>query len=683
MRLGSGVFGCAGKGLSVALATVMFAGVPVRAQEDLTPLDVVLLKSVSGVFPSPDGDRVVFTRSEPRTPDQTPGVPWSRLYVLTGGGEEAVLPDRRSVGSVAWMPDGSRLTFLDRREGDPGPQLYSMDLDAREPRRVFEEPLGIVQYRWAPNGSSIAFTAALATPAVRAGAREAGFGQIVYDEDWNPLGLFIWDAETGEVRRIEAPGSVFNLEWSPDGTRLLTTIAPRGLFDDQLQLARLHVVDVAAGTVRRLVDNPGKLGQIGWSPDGSRIAFTGSVDAQDPHAGNLFVADAVTGETTSLTPGFLGMVQGFEWLEVDRMRLRASRGAASFSSDFTVSTREWADLPTGDFAFTAVRTVGDRVFATGSSPRYPTEIHSLEGKEWVRRTDSNPDLDDVALSRQEVYAFEASDGVEVEGILMYPLDFQVGVRYPLVVAVHGGPEDHLTNGWLTNYVNWGQLLSRRGFFVWLPNYRSSTGRGVAFAKADHGDLAGREFQDQLDAIDHFVDRGWVDPARVGLGGMSYGGYAGAWAATKQTDRYAAAIAMVPITHAATQHLTTDIPWEYYFSHYQEMWPTEQWKYMEERSPLAYAEDARTPLLLAGGLSDPRVHPSQPLMLYRAVKETTDTPVRLVQYPGEGHGNRTNVYQYDFLLRSLRWFEYYLRPGDHRLDSLPPLDVDYGAWIGVR
>ena len=104
-----------------------------------------------------------------------------------------------------------------------------------------------------------------------------------------------------------------------------------------------------------------------------------------------------------------------------------------------------------------------------------------------------------------------------------------------------------------------------------------------------------------------------------------------------------------------------------------------WDFMEERSPLTYAPRTRTPLFIAGGTSDPRVHPSQPFMLYRAVETSTDTPVRYVQYPGEPHGNRTNVFRYDYLLRTLRWFAHYLRPGDHRGDQPPPLDVDYGAW----
>jgi dipeptidyl aminopeptidase/acylaminoacyl peptidase len=667
------------------LASVAAPGSSV-AQEGLSPLDVVMLRSVSGVYPSPDGDRVAFTRSIPRGPDQGVGGGFTNLFIVDtegDGGERALISGTRSIGGVTWAPGGESLTFLERRDGDSGRQLYALPLAGGEPVRVFESSLGIGQYRWRPDGGAVAFTATLPPPDGRARARAAGFQQRVHDEDWNPIGLFIWFRESGEIRAMDLPGSVFALDWSPDGSRLALAIAPRNLTDDFYMFSRIHLLDVESGDVRQLVDNPGKLGPMGWSPDGSALAYISAVDARDPHAGMLFMADARTGEVTSLTPGLEGMVHGFEWLEPETMRLVLSRGAQSVVSDFDVGGRGFRDLPATGTAFGSVHTAGGTVAAVVSGPRHPGELYTLADGTWTRRTVSNPGLEEVALSRQEIHSFTARDGVDVEGILLYPLDFQEGVRYPLVIVVHGGPESHYNNGWMTGYSTWGQLLSRKGYFVWYPNYRSSTGRGVEYAKDDHGDLAGTEFDDQVDAIRHFADLGWVDPDRVGLGGGSYGGYAGAWAATRQTEYFAAAVAFVPIAHVATKYLTTDIPWEYYYVHYEEEWPFEQWDYMEERSPLTYAPQSRTPLLLAGGTADPRVHPSQPFMLYRAIEATTGTPVRYVQYPGEGHGNSSNVYRYDYLLRVLRWFDHYLRPGDHRSDPLPPLDLDYGPWLEGR
>jgi dipeptidyl aminopeptidase/acylaminoacyl peptidase len=392
-----------------------------------------------------------------------------------------------------------------------------------------------------------------------------------------------------------------------------------------------------------------------------------------------FVVDVGTGAVTELLPAFEGMVHQIEWVSPGRLRMLVSRGIERRVADLMVRDGSWQHLAGFDGAITEFATAGGTVAAVASGPTHPGELYTLRSGTWMRRTNSNPWLDTISLGRQEVYRFTASDGAEIEGVVLYPLGFDSNRRYPLVIVVHGGPESHYGNQWMTGYSSWGQLLSRTGYFVWYPNYRSSTGRGVAFAKNDHGDLMGREFQDHLDAIAHFVERGWVDSARVGIGGGSYGGYTAAWAATRHTAHFAAAVSFVPIVHVPTKWLTTDIPWEYYYVHYEESWPYAQWEYLRERSPLTYAPQTRTPLLVLGGASDTRIDPSQPFMLYRAVKLMTETPVRYVRYPGEGHGNGTNVYRYDYLLRTLRWFRHYLRPGDHRRDPPPPLDLEYAGW----
>ena len=665
--------------LSVLLLAFLVAS-PLTAQRDLTPLDVVTMKSVAGVFPSPDGHRIAFTRSEPRRPADPPGAAYTTLSLVDADGERVLVAGAANVGGVEWWPDGSALTFVERREGDAGRQLYALSMQGGDPTRVFTTDLSIGVFRWRPRGgTAVAFTASAPVPAARAAARARGFTQTVVDEDWSPTNLYVWTPADG-VRQLQVPGSVFDLAWSQDGALLAVALAPRPLTDDSYMFKRIHVVDAATGAVRKLVDNPGKLGAFVWSPDGMRIAYVSAADARDPHAGMLYLADVSTGVVTSLTEGFEGMVHDLQWRDPGRIRAVVSRGVDSHVADLDVRTRQWTDLPGMDMRIESAVTAVTAVAAVVSGPTHPSEVYTLEGGTWTRRTNSNPWLDGVALTRQAVHRFTASDGVTIEGVLLYPRDFHDGTRYPLVIVAHGGPESHYGNQWVTTYNEWGQLLSREQYFVWYPNYRSSTGRGVAFAKADHGDPMGREFQDHLDAIDDFVGRGWVDRARVGIGGGSYGGYTAAWAATRHTEHFAAAVGFVPITWVPGLVLSSDIPWEFHFVHYEEQWPHQAWNFMQDRSPLTYAPNTRTPLLIAGGTSDPRVHPSQPFMLYRAVETSTDTPVRYVQYPGEGHGNRTNVFRYDFTLRTLRWFRHYLRPGDHRGDAPPPMDVEYGAWM---
>lgn len=145
-----------------------------------------------------------------------------------------------------------------------------------------------------------------------------------------------------------------------------------------------------------------------------------------------------------------------------------------------------------------------------------------------RLTHSNPFLEEIHLAKQEVITFEARDGQELEGILVHPLNEKKGKRYPLIMMVHGGPESHHLNGWVTRYSLPGQVAAAQGFACFYTNYRGSTGRGLAFSKLSQGDPAGKEFDDLVDAVDHLVDVGLVDKDRVGITGGSYGGYASAW-----------------------------------------------------------------------------------------------------------------------------------------------------------
>jgi dipeptidyl aminopeptidase/acylaminoacyl peptidase len=173
-------------------------------------------------------------------------------------------------------------------------------------------------------------------------------------------------------------------------------------------------------------------------------------------------------------------------------------------------------------------------------------------------------------------------------------------------------------------------------------------------------------------VDHLVQSGLVDRSKVGVTGGSYGGYATAWCATRYSDRFAAGVMFVGISDLVSKAGTTDIPNEELLVHARR-WPWEDWKLMLERSPIYYLDKARTPLLILDGKDDPRVHPSQSLVFYRYLKARGQAPVRLVLYPGEGHGNRLAAHRLDYNLRMMQWMEHYLKgPGG----APPPYEIEY-------
>jgi dipeptidyl aminopeptidase/acylaminoacyl peptidase len=267
--------------------------------------------------------------------------------------------------------------------------------------------------------------------------------------------------------------------------------------------------------------------------------------------------------------------------------------------------------------------------------------------------------------------YAARDGLALEGLLIRPTG-DAKAPFPLVVVVHGGPEAHYADGWLTSYGSPGQVLAARGIAVFYPNYRGSTGRGVAFSMSSFDDPAGKEFDDIVDGVDHLIKAGLVDARKVGVTGGSYGGYATAWMATRHSERFAAGVMFVGITNLVSKAGGCDIPQEDYLVHI----PRRAWEehaFLWERSPLAYAAKGRTPLLILHGKDDPRVPTGQSMELYRALKTIGKAPVRLVLYPGEGHGNRRAAARYDASLRIVQWFEHYLLgPGG----DPPPFLLEY-------
>jgi dipeptidyl aminopeptidase/acylaminoacyl peptidase len=181
-----------------------------------------------------------------------------------------------------------------------------------------------------------------------------------------------------------------------------------------------------------------------------------------------------------------------------------------------------------------------------------------------------------------------------------------------------------------------------------------------------------QFDDLVDGAKHLVDMGLVDEKKVGVTGGSYGGYATAWCSTALTEHFAAGVMFVGISNKISKFGTTDIPREETLVHALAL-PWEKWQFFLERSPLYHVERCRTPLLIMGGDADPRVSPTQSEELYRALKTLDQAPVRLVRYPGEGHGNARAASRFDYQLRLLRWFDHFVRGAG---DSLPPYRIDY-------
>ena len=662
----------------------LYGSTRLLAQEPFTPHHVAKLRVVTAAAISPDGENVAYVLSVPRQPlDEDDGPAWTELHLVDASGQSrSFITGNVNIGNIAWSPDGKRISFLTKREGDEHRSLYVIRADGGESEKLVELETAISGYSWSSDGKRVALLAAEPVSESVEGLKKKGFNQVVFEEDWRPVRAWILEVESEEAkpRKLDLEGSASSLHWSPVDSRLVLALAPTSLVDDSYMNRKLHIVDAETGELIARFENPGKLGQVAWSPDGNHLAMVSAADPNDPAQGRLMVVPAAGGPLRDLMPDYdEGHVRTVAWRSPERLMFLAHEGVESFFGRVEVDGSDLERIvPTGSDILTGFTLSSDGMAATflGQSPQHPGEVYFMgHGDDGPRRlTDSNPWLKDMALARQEVVRFKARDGLELEGLLIHPLNEKAGTAYPLILTVHGGPESHHSNGWVTSYSLPGQVGAANGFAVFYPNYRGSTGRGVRFSKMGHADAAGKEFEDLIDAINHLIEIGLVDREKVGITGGSYGGYASAWAATFHSERFAASVMYAGITDNVSKMGTTDIPYEMYMVHHRK-WVWEDWDYFRKRSPIYYATKARTPLLIAHGDADTRVHPSQSMELYRQIKLLDKAPVRMVLYPGEPHGNRRAASRLDYNLRLMRWMEHYLKgPGG----APPPYPLDYEA-----
>lgn len=655
--------------LSLLLTAATLAPLAAQQQQPLTPQRILDLRTVLNAQIAPDGAQVVFQLSRSRTAAERPGAAISELWTVpvTGGPPRRLTWNESSDTAPAWSPSGRTLAFLSRRGTAAVTQIYLIGIDGGEARPLTTSESAVTSFRWSPDGARIAYTAADAKTKAERDAEAAGRDWTVVDQNPKHNRLSIVDVATGGTRMVSGPDySVQEFDWSPDGAQFVAKVIDAPSVDDDFMRGRLMTLPATGGDLNLVAKTEGKLTHPRWSPDCKWIAWLGATELKDPYAGSVFYAPATGGGAVNLTPKYDGTANALDFLPGAPATIifGAIERQHSVVHAITLPGGERKPVLAPGVIFNGAPSfTGDgKTFAiAAATPAHPNEVFvGTAGAIPRRLTRHNEWLDRVALGEQEIFRWKSRDGLALEGILIKPVGFEKGRRYPVVIQPHGGPESADLNGWYGSYSRWGQMLAGHGFLVFYPNYRGSIGRGVAFSMADQRDLMGREFEDMLDGIDALAAAGLADAARVGSGGGSYGGYASAWAATFASERFKAAVPWMGITNWFSMTGTSDIFYENSVVHWDLMMadPANHDIYWK-RSPMAYIHKANTPSLIIHGAADTRVPIGQSQELYTALKHK-GVPVEFVIYPREGHGVSETAHQLDFMQRVLGWFQKYLK-----------------------
>ena len=621
--------------------------------------DVIALHTVSDAQLSPDGKSVVYVVTHA---DLDQNASDADLWMVPASGGEPVrlTTSKKSDTSPRWSPDGRRIAFVSTREEKP--QLYVMSPFGGEAERVTELKGGVRQLQWSPDGKSIAIVADHEPTSEEEKRVKDKDDAIVVDTGYKFTRLMIVDVATHKARTISmADATVSDPQWSPNGQEIAYTTNPTPRADDG-SFSDIWIVPASGtGTARRLVQNEGPDGSPRWSPDGASIAYVTSA-ASDVRQTQLAVVAAQGGTPRMVAPSFLYQPSTPNWSPDGR--------TIYFSASTRTTTQLYAVPASGGtpHALTDVHGVisggtiskdGTTIAYTLSDVQHPADVYVAHlGTTLVsaaKRTDHNPQLRDVAMGNGEVVRWKSSDGMEMDGVLIYPVGYEPGKRYPMVAEIHGGPAGAWTESFPGSWGNAGHVLAGQGFAVFYPNPRGSSAYGEKFLRANIKDWGAGDYRDIQTGIDALIARGIADSTRLAQSGWSYGGYMTAWTLT-QTNRFKAVVVGAGLTDMFSMYSTNDLPrtLDGYFG-------AEPWNDTAEyakRSAMTFIKNAHTPTLILHGQADQRVPIGQSQELYLGLRRN-NVPVQLVFYPREPHGLGEPRHQLDKMKRENEWIRRYV------------------------
>ncbi len=642
----SGLFGVLVLGTS-SVAQEKPAG---DAAKLLTPEAAITLRSLSDLQFSPDGARVAFVVTEPAKSERRARHIW--LYERKSGAVRQFTYSAKDESSPRWSPDGKQLAFLSNR--DDQQQIYAMRADGGEAAALTKGKRGVRSFAWSPDGKQIAYLAPDAkSDAEEKKEREKDDAHVADKDDKQPR-LWLLTLATSEAKALtDSNWEVSDLAWLPPGDRIIVSATNRPESDEETH--RILAVAVADGSHKVLIAPHGPFVDLRVSPDGMTVSYVGCrMDGPTPH--DLMLLDIVKRATRNLTGASLdrGIVE-HRWSKDGSMMVLYGDGFRNKLVGFSPEgmNKDLANPPAGNVNAFAVSDSGDIVFA-GQSATTPPELWLWDQKNAPQQISHfNDSWKQFTLSTPEFYKYKSFDGLEIEAALLKPAGTDPKAKLALIALIHGGP----TGNWQDSIEVWGQLLAARGYAVFYPNIRGSAGYGQKFIEMNRGDWGGGDFKDVMWGVKDLMDRGIADPAKLGIGGWSYGGYMAEWAVT-QTNDFKVAVSGAGLSNLISEYGSEEHPsYDEWF--YGVPYEPDRIANFLNSSPFVHLKNAKTPTLILQGEADTTDPLDQSQELHRGLKHY-GVETELVVYPREPHGFREEKHLLDRLNRILAWYDGHLK-----------------------
>lgn len=620
------------------------------------------VQGVSAVTPSPDGQWVVWTQTRAvMTEDRSEMLTHLWLAKADGSQRLQLTQGDKSAANPQWSPDGKWIYFSSTRSGKGN--VYRIPFDGGESEQLTDLKGVLGSYRLSPDGKTVAFTQYEPPAEIEKEKKEKRDWKVLDDRPANHA-LYTSPIDGKRtVRKLHAGAyHVVAFAWSPDSRAIAIQTQPTPIANDWIK-ADLAEVDVESGTVKVIANSKAAEQSPVYSPDGKYVVFTRSgVPPRWAQEERMVLRTRASGELRELpwtgdqNPNLLGWTgdsKAIVFNEAQRTK------TALFAMPVDGPARAVFVPEAGVGQAWNVNATGTHVGFAMQRPDTPAEAYamSLSGATPKRVSAANTDLPKLPFGKTEVVKWKSKDGMEIEGLLTYPVGYEAGKKYPLLLNIHGGPAGVFAESFIGGPGIYPlATFAAKGYAILRCNIRGSGGYGAKFRQANTNDWGGKDYDDLMAGVDHVIAQGIADPERLGVLGWSYGGYMTSWV-VGHTKRFKAAVAGAPVTNLWSFTGTADIP--DFLPDYFQGEPWDVFENYRTHSPITYAGKVETPTMILHGESDERVPPAQGFEFYHALKRR-GVPAKMVTYPRMPHGPVEPKFMMDIMQRHLDWMEKYVR-----------------------
>ncbi len=672
----------------LAIACALIASATAFANRGVTPEDYFAFHFLSDAHISPDGKQVAYVMT---VVDQQRNRRSSSIWVVAVDGRSAprrVTAENFNSTAPRWSPDGSSLAFLSNRAeaatpstpaaNGPGltaavqrdgarPQICILAMNGGEAQVISHLKNGATVFQWSPDGKRfVALTRTGPSDDIAPAARKSDvrhYKHISYkfnDTGWyddKRSHLWIVDASTGKDQQLTSGDDWNDLDpqWSPDSMRIAFVSNRTGHEYDEDHNRDVWVIAATGGSLTKISDHPFEDDLPRWSPDGKQILFAGQTKRRE--FAKLYIAPATGGVASQLITQDLDLIPGALHWGPGPNEVRFETGYKGTEQVFRVdlSSHKTSPVSKGERAvhgFDMNEKAGLMSYLANDFDHLDDlYVSALDGSGERQLTHVNEKLwSELTLAKVERLPYKSTDGWDIDGFIVKPINWEPGKKYPMILSVHGGPAGQYGVDWYHEF----QVYAAKGYAVFFSNPRGSTGYGQKFERGIQNNWGGMDYQDVMAGVDAALKQNsWIDRDRLGVTGGSYGGFMTNWI-LGHTDRFKAAVTLRSVSNFISDDGTRDGAYGHeedfdgpLFDDFDQYW---------NASPLKYARNVKTPTLVLHSDNDYRVPIEQGEQWFRALQHY-GVPSEFVVFPRENH-NLTRTGEPKHLVESLNWQLYW-------------------------